>query len=225
MTHSARNAAPTLPYLVALLLAVAGCSGGGDGESTATTPAAQRPNGINQRPTISGNPPPAASVGNTYSFVPNASDPDGDSLTFSVQNLPSWASFDTATGELSGVASNGAEGEYGGIRISVTDGQLSSSTPDFSIRVTQSALGSVTLTWTPPTQNSDGSPLADLTAYKVYYGTSQGNYPNEIRIDNPGISSYVVDNLVPDTYYFVSTTMNSLGVESDYSNVATKVVD
>jgi len=80
------------------------------------------------------------------------------------------------------------------------------------------------LTWTPPTKNTDGSQLTDLAAYKIYYGLSQGDYPNEIRIDNPGISTYVIDNLNPNTYYFVSTSINSAEVESDFSNVATKTI-
>ena len=45
-----------------------------------------------------------------------------------------------------------------------------------------------------------------------------------MTIDNPGLSSYVVENLVPGTYEFVATSINALGVESVYSNSATKVV-
>ena len=49
----------------------------------------------NNAPTISGNPPTAIDSGNAYSFTPVAVDPDGDPLSFSVMNLPSWAEFDT----------------------------------------------------------------------------------------------------------------------------------
>ena len=90
--------------------------------------------------------------------------------------------------------------------------------------MSQTALGSLTLSWTPPTTNTDGTTLTDLSGYRIYYGNSQGNYPNQISIDTPGIASYVVENLVPDTYYFVATSLNSLGVESSYSNVAIKTV-
>jgi len=82
----------------------------------------------------------------------------------------------------------------------------------------------VTLTWTPLIKNTDGSVLTDLTAYKIYYGLSEVNYPNEIRIDNPGISTFVIDNLSPNTYYFISVSINSAEFESDFSNVAIKVV-
>ena len=69
------------------------------------------------------------------------------------------------------------------------------------------------------------SQLVELAGYRIYYGTSAGSYPNSIRIDNPGLTTYVVENLVPNTYYFVATSINSSGVESSYSNVATKVIN
>jgi len=82
----------------------------------------------------------------------------------------------------------------------------------------------MTLSWTPPTQNSDGSVLTDLAGYNIYFGSSQGNYPNRVGIDNQSISTYVIENLLPDTYYVVATSLNSQGVESTYSNVAVKTV-
>ena len=82
----------------------------------------------------------------------------------------------------------------------------------------------MTLSWTPPTENSDGTALTNLAGYNIYYGTQQANYPNWIRIDNPSISTYLVENLVPDTYYLVVTSFNSMGIESTYSGVAVKTV-
>jgi hypothetical protein len=204
--------------LCATTVLLAGCSSDGMGDNETTTP-------TNNAPTISGNPPPAVKVGDNYAFTPTASDPDGDTLSFSIQNKPMWANFDTSTGTLSGVAVLGSEGTYANIQITVSDGSLSASMPQFSVDVTQVALGSATLSWTAPTQNIDGSPLTDLAAYKIYYGNSQGLYPNQIDIDNPGITTYVVENLVPDTYYFVATSINSMGVESEFSNVANKTVN
>ena len=78
----------------------------------------------------------------------------------------------------------------------------------------------MTLTWTAPTANTDGSPLTDLNGYRIYYGTSSGVYPNQVQVDNPGVTSFVIENLAPNTYYFVSTSINSVGVESEFSNEA-----
>lgn len=78
--------------------------------------------------------------------------------------------------------------------------------------------GSVTLNWQPPTQNADGSPLLDLAGYNIYVGTDSNNYDyREIRLDNPGLTAYVVDNLQPGTYFFAATAFNSSGVESALS--------
>jgi hypothetical protein len=95
-----------------------------------------------------------------------------------------------------------------------------------SIPVTsnQVSFGSATLSWTPPTQNTDGSPLTDLASYKIYYGNESGNYHTSIQINNNGMTVYVVKHLTSNTYYFVMTAINSSGEESDFSGEASKQV-
>ena len=111
---------------VAFVLAVAsGCGGGGDSGGT-TQNGGGGPTG-NAAPTISGQPKGSVQVGQAYSFQPSASDPNGDPLTFSVTNKPDWANFDSATGRLSGTPGAADIATYSGIRISVSDGQASSS--------------------------------------------------------------------------------------------------
>ncbi|MEM9690754.1 MAG: fibronectin type III domain-containing protein, partial [Pseudomonadota bacterium] len=100
-----------------------------------------------------------------------------------------------------------------------------SSLPAFGITVNAVSLGSATLTWTPPTLNDDGSPLMDLAGYRLYWGTQPGVYTDSVTINDPGISTFVVENLTPGTYEFVSTAFNASGVESRYSNTATKIVE
>lgn len=78
---------------------------------------------------------------------------------------------------------------------------------------------SATLSWTPPTQNDDESPLMNLAGYKIYSGPSEGQYTNEEFINNPGLSAYTVQNLTANSYYFVVTAINGTGAESDFSNV------
>jgi hypothetical protein len=199
-----------------------------DGALTASLPAftitvtATAP--TNSAPTISGTPAASVRVGDTYTFTPNATDADGDTLTFSVAGLPGWAAFNTATGQISGAPASGDVGTYPNIRITVTDGQASASLADFAITVDAVALGSVTLSWTPPTQNTDGTALTDLAGYNIYWGTTGGSYPNKATINNASVSTYVVENLSPGTYQFVATAFNAAGVESSYSGVAEKTV-
>jgi hypothetical protein len=179
---------------------------------------------VNGTPTISGTPPSQVTANNAYSFIPTASDPDGDNLTFSVSGLPGWASFNTSTGRISGTPTDANVGTYSNISITVSDGSASSTLGPFTITVDAVSLGSVTLNWTPPTENEDGTTLTDLDGYRIYWGPSQDNYPNSVTIDS-GLSSYVVENLAPGTYVFVATSFNTSGVESVYSNPATKVVN
>jgi hypothetical protein len=181
--------------------------------------------GGNSAPTISGQPSTTVVVGAGYSFTPMASDSDGDTLTFDIQNMPSWASFNSSNGALTGMPQAGDEGTYGGIVVSVSDGTDSASLPAFQVEVTATAMGSVTLSWNAPTENEDGSPLVDLAGYKIYYGTAPSDYTQSIRLDNPGMTSYMVENLSPNTYYFVATSFNTQGVESANSNEATRVVN
>lgn len=85
-------------------------------------------------PHISGTPALTAKAGTTYTFQPSAADFAGNTgtLTFSITGKPVWATFNAATGLLTGTA---VKGTYPGIVISVTDGCASASLPAFSIRV------------------------------------------------------------------------------------------
>jgi hypothetical protein len=209
---------------------VLGACGGGDDEETAaaagapSSPPPAPPGGVNSSPTISGAPPTTVMQGVQYAFTPTASDADQDALTFSITGLPSWATFAAGSGTLSGTPGQADIGMYSNITISVTDGAMSASLATFSVNVVATANGSATLSWTSPTQNNDGSPLTDLAGFRVYWGTSQGNYSNSVAIDNPGVTTYLVDQLTPATWFFVTTAVNRQGAESTFSNVASKTV-
>ncbi len=83
---------------------------------------------------------------------------------------------------------------------------------------------SVTLSCTAPTQNEDGTPLTDLAGYTFYYGTNAGGpYPTTESVD-ASVCGIVTQDLAPGTYYFVATAVNAQGVESVFSNEATKTV-
>ena len=97
------------------------------------------------------------------------------------------------------------------IVISVSDGERTTSLAAFTLTVHAVATGSATLSWLPPTTNSDGSPLTNLAGYKIYWGTSAESFPNSVTLDNPGLTRYVVTDLVPGTWFFVATALNGDG--------------
>jgi hypothetical protein len=197
-----------------------------DGTASASLPAfALTVNAApNSPPTISGTPTASVLQGTAYSFQPTARDADGNTLTFSIVNKPSWATFNTTTGLLQGTPSAGDVGTTTGITISVSDGTASASLAAFSIAVQATATGAATITWVPPTQNTNGTTLTNLAGYKVYWGTAPGNYSSSAAINSAGITSYVIQNLTPSTYYFAVTAVTSTGIESTFSNMASKTV-
>jgi hypothetical protein len=175
-------------------------------------------------PVISGTPITQVAVVNAYSFTPSALDANGDTLAFSVVNLPSWATFNATTGRVSGTPQAQHVGTYNNVTISVTANGKTGSLAPFTIQVVSLGVESVTLSWMPPTQNEDGSALLDLAGYKIRYGQSPGSYTQTVTITNPGLASYQIDNLVKTTYYFVISAYNTCGIESRYSNEASKTL-
>ena len=176
----------------------------------------------NRPPVISGIPATSAIVGQPYSFKPTAVDADGDSMTFGITNKPAWATFDSSNGTLYGTPSGGV-GTFSNIVVSVSDGKVSASLPAFAIAVAAASTTAVTVSWKPPTTNTDGTPLNGLSGFRVFYGTASGQYSQSISIQSPNITSVVVQGLSSGTtWYFVTTAVNSSGIESAYSMEASK---
>jgi hypothetical protein len=224
-----------LASLVMLTVSLTACGGGGSDTSAAQTgpassgtpPAAQSPTptpiptptpvpAANRAPTITGSAPPSVVAGQTYNFVPSAADADGDSLQFAISSKPAWASFDPATGRLWGVPTNANAGSYEEIEVSVTDGTARTALSRFAVAVSASApvTKSVTLSWQPPTANSDGSTLTDLSGYRIVYGSKSGVYSSSVTISNAGLTGYVLENLPSGRYYIAMVSVNSAGAES-----------
>ncbi len=111
-------------------------------------------------PSISGSPSTSVIAGQSYAFVPAASDADGDRLTFGVTGKPVWASFDAATGRLSGTPGTNHVGTTSNIVISVSDGQASAALPAFDIEVAAIPNRAPTITGTPATSVSSGQPYS-----------------------------------------------------------------
>jgi hypothetical protein len=178
----------------------------------------------NRPPIISGTPVSSIVVAQSYNFQPTASDPDGDSLAFSITNRPTWATFNSSTGQLSGTPTSADVGTYQNISIRVSDGTTSTALATFSIAVNQITNGTATISWVPPTQNTDGSPLTDLGGYRIYYGTNSSALTQVAEISNPGITTYMIQNLSAATWYFSLRAYRTDGTESDPSNIVSKTI-
>ena len=196
-----------------------------DGTASATLPVfAITVTATNRAPVISGTPVTTAVTGQAYSFRPTATDADGDTLTFSIQGRPAWATFDMTDGTLYGTPTTGNTGTSSNIVISVSDGNVSVSLPAFSITVTAPINSTVTVRWVAPTTNIDGTPITDLQGFRVFYGTASGQYSQSVYIASPTITSAVIEGLTPATWYFAVKAINGSGVESAYSSEASKTL-
>ena len=169
-------------------------------------------------------PATSANAGTGYRFTPTASAPNGNALIFSIENIPSWAAFNAQSGTLSGTPAAADAGTYANIVISVSDGTSSASLAPFSITVTQAASGSATLSWSAPTQNTDGTALTNLAGFHIYYGTSAANLDQSVQIANPGLTTYVLSNLAAGTWYVSINAYTAAGAESVASNIVNTTI-
>ena len=194
----------------------------------------------NTPPLISGIPGNSVTVGHGYNFTPTARDPNDLRLIFAIWNKPSWAVFDFATGALVGTPTALDVGTYRNIAITVYDGYAKAQLPPFSIAVSSSSTvtpppsslppvppsspaGSATLSWTPPTQTTLGTPLINLAGYRIRYGTTPG-LGQTVTLGNPGLTRYVLSDLAPATWYFELTAYDRDGMESPPTRIASLVV-
>jgi Putative Ig domain/Fibronectin type III domain len=217
--------------IAALTGLLVGCGGGDGAEAVAqmappstiapeTPPAAAA---TNSAPTIAGNAATTAEVGKAYSFTPSAADADHDNLKFSISSLPRWAKFDDTSGRVYGTPAKNDVGSHEEITITASDGKATASLPEFAISVKDApaaGLASVTVSWVPPDENTDGTPLTGLSGYRIHYGTASKKYTQTIDVENAGLTRYVVDNLKPGTYYFSVTAVSATGAESELSKEA-----
>jgi hypothetical protein len=210
---AATQPAPVLPPLPSPGSGVPPSSDAAPPPSESTPP----PSPGSAAPSISGSPPKTIVVTEQYVFTPSASDPDGDRLTFSVAQKPDWLTFNPEDGTLTGTPDEADIGTYRGIVLSVSDGQHEAILPPFDIAVPAIGSRNVTLSWIPPTENEDGSPLTDLAGYEIAYGRQSGMYSSRIDVGNPGVTTYVVSGLVPGEYFFTMLSYNEAKVRSRVS--------
>ena len=76
---------------------------------------------------------------------------------------------------------------------------------------------SVTLSWSAPTENTNGSALTNLAGYIIYYGTSASAMTQTIDINTVGMLTYVVENLSAGNWYFQIVAVNAEGDQSSPS--------
>jgi Putative Ig domain len=178
--------------------------------------------------TLSGTPATTIVVGHAYAFQPTVTTTSG-TATFSASGLPGWAGFDSTNGAISGTPTASYVGTASTITISASDGSTTASLDPFKIAVTAAATtapasGSATLSWTTPSDNTNGTPATNLAGYHIYYGTSRGSLNSVIDVPGTTTTKYEISNLNSGTYYFEVAAYNSQGVDGVVSNEGSKTI-
>jgi len=89
--------------------------------------------------------------------------------------------------------------------------------------VPEAGSGTAVVSWTAPTQNTDGSTLTDLKGFRIYYGLPT-SATRTVDVDKT-ITSYSFDKLAPGEWFFYLTAISAAGQESQSSNTAKKTID
>jgi hypothetical protein len=195
---------PSTAFIGALLvlLSLAGCGGSGSDSSSSASFA------------LSGTPSGSANPGINYSFQPTVSQGAGQ-VTFSITGQPAWASFNSTTGALSGTPTTKDVGTTSTVTITASNASGTAAIGPFSIQVAAAGSGeSVTLSWEPPSENTNGTEANQLIGYYIYYGTNPDELTQWVIAWGAQTSSFAVENLNPGTYYFSVRAYNWLGIES-----------
>ena len=137
---------------------------------------------------------------------------------------PTWARLSQTTGQLSGTPGPNDVGTTEGIVITVSDGTGYASLPAFTLVVQPNTSGTALVSWMPPTQRTDGSPLSNLAGYRLYYGTRADALTQTINLSNSGLSSYMIEGLSTGTWYFAVVACDSVGNDSAQSNLVSKTI-
>lgn len=216
-----------LAACLAATLFFAGCGGGDSAATPAATIVAPSTTAVSAAAsvvagppvTLQGTPPTSVTAGNTYSFQPKAS-ASSTAIAFSISGQPTWAHFDTSTGALSGTPSTLDEGTTGHIVITAGNGTSTASLTPFSIQVIAPASSTATLSWTAPTENTDGTPITNLAGYRILYGTDPSALTKTITIAGANSTAFEISGLVQGTYYFAVVAYDSAGLDGDQSMLA-----
>src|SRR5687768_17501016 len=154
-----------------------------------------------------------------------------DFNTGGATNLSRWVLLVIAAVALAGCGGEGtkenAPATAGASASTPTSATAQTSEPDES--TSESAplptpgVGNATISWSAPTQNTDGSALTNLAGYRIYFGTNSTSLSQSVQV-GIGTQTYVVENLARGTWYFSVKAYTSTGVESDNSNLASKTI-
>jgi hypothetical protein len=130
----------------------------------------------------------------------------------------------SSTNATSCVASGGWSGTKALSGTQEITGVQETTTYSISCTGTAAVVDTATVSWTPPTTNSNGTPLTDLAGFRVYYGTSATNLSQMGPIVSSSTTQQTITGLTVSAWFFGVRAFNSRNIFSDMSNISSKVI-
>lgn len=156
----------------------------------------------------------------TLDFTLSASSSDGKTVVpkLTWTTTPAATSC-TASGDAAWTGSKAASGTVtlAGVTVSKT----------YTLVCNWPGVTKATLTWTEPTTNTDGSAYTDKNGYRIQWGNTgatEAQLDQTTYIPQSAGNTWQSGNLAAGTWYFGVKAVNSLGLESAISNIASKVM-
>ncbi len=164
----------------------------------------------------------------TFTASPTAVPQGGSStLTWSATNAAfchsygPWDSVEPASG------SSTTNGLTATTTYTLTCFNSSSSGAKTSVKATvnvSTSGGSAMLTWTPPTLNTNGTPVTALNGYTIYYGTKEDKLILSLNVVGAASSAAEITGLAAGTWYFAIKADAKDGTQSAKSNIGSATI-
>lgn len=175
--------------------------------------------------------PAFAQTNPSVTFGASVTNANGSLTTTLTWSTTPAATSCTASGHSSWTGTKAASGSLALPAITL------SGTYNLTLNCTWPGDARAVISWTRPTQNTDGSALAlcavpvpssggCLAGYRVYKSTAANMASPEAQVVNtPSALTHTWNNIDPaGTYYFAVEVFNANGVPSELSNIASKVI-
>jgi hypothetical protein len=101
---------------------------------------------------------------------------------------------------------------------SATAGHVAAGSPIVPATPVQAA-PMVTLSWSAPVLNTNGTSAANLAGYHIYYGSSPETLDQVVTVDSAGSTKYTIESLAAGNWYFAIAAYTTDNVESDLSPI------
>ena len=148
--------------------------------------------------------------------------------SISTAGAPSTTASTTSTAPTTSTSTTTAPTTSKSTTTTPTTSKSTTTTPTTSTSTTSksnpSPTLSVTLSWTAPALNTNGTILNDLMGYHIHYGTSASALTQTVAVYGAATTTGVVANLTAGTYYFAVSAYTSAGTESAPSATVSKTI-